>query len=97
MKANSREFVVLMTAAVRKLVGRWNERRAIDRLSGFPDAMLKDIGVSRGEIPFAVRCSRDRDRPRRHPASSARSQQGGNVVPLRTVREFRTAGMKEAV
>ncbi len=97
MKTNSRELVVLMTAAVRKLVGRWNERRAIDRLSGFPDAMLKDIGVSRGEIPFAVRCSRDRDRPRRHPASFARSHQGGNVALLRTVRDFRTAGMKEAV
>lgn len=97
MKTNSRELVVLMTAAVRKLVGRWNERRAIDRLSGLPDAMLKDIGVSRGEIPFAVRCSRDRDRPRRHPATSARSQQGGNVVPLRTVRDFRATGMKEAV
>jgi uncharacterized protein YjiS (DUF1127 family) len=55
-------------AVVRKFIERWNERRAIDRLSAYPDAMLKDIGVSRQEIPFVVRHGRDRDKPRRHPA-----------------------------
>jgi uncharacterized protein YjiS (DUF1127 family) len=70
-------------AAVRIFAGRWNERRAMDRLSAYPDGMLKDIGVSRGEISFAVRCGRNSDRPRRHPASSARPQNGGNIVSLR--------------
>jgi uncharacterized protein YjiS (DUF1127 family) len=71
------------TAAIRNFFGRWNERRAINRLSGYPDAMLKDIGISRGELPFVVRCSRDRDMPRRKPAFPARLRQEGNVVPFR--------------
>jgi uncharacterized protein YjiS (DUF1127 family) len=70
-------------AAVERFAGRWNERRAINRLSGYPDAMLKDIGISRGELPFVVRCSRDRDLPRRKPAFPARLRQEGNVVPFR--------------
>jgi uncharacterized protein YjiS (DUF1127 family) len=70
-------------ATVQTLVGRWNERRAIDRLAAYPDEMLKDIGVSRGELPFVVRCSRDRDKARRHPVSSGRTRTGGNVAPLR--------------
>lgn len=42
-------------AVLRAFVRRRNERRAIANLSGYPDAMLKDIGLSRGSIPFAVR------------------------------------------
>jgi uncharacterized protein YjiS (DUF1127 family) len=37
-------------------VGRWwAARQAAERLSSYPDAMLKDIGLSRGGIEWAVR------------------------------------------
>jgi uncharacterized protein YjiS (DUF1127 family) len=38
---------------------RWRaERNAIHRLSSLPDALLKDIGVTRGEIPDVIRHGR---------------------------------------
>jgi uncharacterized protein YjiS (DUF1127 family) len=36
----------------------WKTRREAARLSRHPDRMLKDIGVSRGGIQWAVRCGR---------------------------------------
>jgi uncharacterized protein YjiS (DUF1127 family) len=42
----------------------WRERREIERLSAFPDSMLKDIGLSRSGIDWAVRGGhRKRTRP----------------------------------
>jgi uncharacterized protein YjiS (DUF1127 family) len=40
---------------------RWRaEGRAARELSRYPDALLKDMGVTRGEIPEAVRNGRSR-------------------------------------
>jgi uncharacterized protein YjiS (DUF1127 family) len=44
-----------LATALHALLSWWRERREVARLSAFPDAMLKDIGVSRGGIPWAVR------------------------------------------
>jgi len=35
-------------------------RRDMRRLEGLDETMLSDIGISRGEIGFAVRCGRPR-------------------------------------
>ena len=46
-------------ATVFRRIAAWRaEREAIRRLSNFSDAMLKDMGVARSEIPDAVRYGR---------------------------------------
>ena len=63
--------IVGAVSALDRRVARWNKRRkAISELSGLSDHLLRDIGVSRGEIrhvvdglldaPEAVRASRPR-------------------------------------
>jgi uncharacterized protein YjiS (DUF1127 family) len=47
--------IITMLRAVGR---RWRARRDAARLSQYPDQMLKDIGVSRGEIESAVRHGR---------------------------------------
>ena len=50
------QVLLRAAAAVVTAVGHWRaERRAVARLSSYPDAMLKDIGLSRGGIDWAVR------------------------------------------
>lgn len=44
----------LTVATLRAAVRWWKARRAIARLSSYPDRMLEDIGLSRGGIPWAV-------------------------------------------
>jgi uncharacterized protein YjiS (DUF1127 family) len=44
-----------LVAAARAICRWWAERRDAARLSSYPDAMLKDIGLSRGGIDWAVR------------------------------------------
>jgi uncharacterized protein YjiS (DUF1127 family) len=44
-----------VVAAAKAVDCWWSERRAVARLSSYPDAMLKDIGLSRGGIDWAVR------------------------------------------
>lgn len=47
--------IVGVAAALDRRVTRWNKRRqAISELSGLSDHLLRDIGVSRGEIPYVV-------------------------------------------
>jgi uncharacterized protein YjiS (DUF1127 family) len=41
----------------------WRARRDTARLMAMSDAMLKDIGLVRGDIPFAVRAEHDRRAP----------------------------------
>ncbi|WP_046862086.1 DUF1127 domain-containing protein [Microvirga massiliensis] len=48
---------VVATSTV--LVREWQTARDLRRLSGMSDAMLHDIGVSRGAIEAAVRHGRD--------------------------------------
>ncbi len=47
-----------LARAVQWFVAWRAERNAIRNLSHFSDAMLKDIGVTRGEIPDVVRRGR---------------------------------------
>ena len=51
-------FAARLTAIFQRFV-RWRaERNAIRRMSHLSDALLKDMGLSRGEIPDAVRHGR---------------------------------------
>jgi uncharacterized protein YjiS (DUF1127 family) len=43
---------------LRTIAHWWRMNRAISRLSGYPDVMLKDVGLSRGGIQWAVRYRR---------------------------------------
>jgi len=49
-----------VSAAAGASVAAWfrtlREQRAIDQLQRMDDRMLSDIGLTRGEIPHAVRC-----------------------------------------
>jgi uncharacterized protein YjiS (DUF1127 family) len=54
---------------LRSLACWWRVRREIGRLSSYPDGMLKDIGISRGGIPWAVRYGR------RYPARETRREE----------------------
>jgi uncharacterized protein YjiS (DUF1127 family) len=47
-----------LPALLRALRRRWRERRMARELEALDDAMLKDIGVHRGEIPSIVRARR---------------------------------------
>ena len=38
----------------RRLVRNWKARRRIVNLSGYDDHMLRDIGISRGEVEWAA-------------------------------------------
>jgi uncharacterized protein YjiS (DUF1127 family) len=48
----------LLASAFRRIAAWRTERNAVRRLSNYPDAMLKDIGLTRGEIPDLVRHGR---------------------------------------
>ena len=50
--------VVRASGISREILRRWRAWQAMRALSGYPDAMLKDIGVNRGEIDNAVRNGR---------------------------------------
>jgi uncharacterized protein YjiS (DUF1127 family) len=45
----------LPVATLQAIVHWWAVRSAAAHLSGYPDRMLKDIGLSRGGIEWAVR------------------------------------------
>lgn len=49
------EIVIDWTKALRE---RRAERRAVQQLRGFSDYQLKDIGLSRAAIPYAVQTGR---------------------------------------
>lgn len=51
-------LVSLLISAFQRVAHWHNERKAVRQLSNFPDAMLKDIGLTRGEIPDAIRHGR---------------------------------------
>ena len=56
--------------ALHALTSWWSARHEAARLSGYPDRMLKDIGMARGGIEWAVRHGRDEDaedRPAKDP------------------------------
>jgi uncharacterized protein YjiS (DUF1127 family) len=53
------------------LVREWQTARDLRRLSGMSDAMLHDIGVSRGAIEAAVRYGRDATAAPRAPSCAA--------------------------
>ena len=46
------------TSVLRALSDWWSARREASHLSGYSDRMLKDIGVSRGSVDWAVRHGR---------------------------------------
>jgi uncharacterized protein YjiS (DUF1127 family) len=61
-------IAAVLTAALRRFDDWRRTRTAIRSLSNLPDSMLKDIGLTRGEIPRAVRRGRDDDiKPPRSP------------------------------
>jgi uncharacterized protein YjiS (DUF1127 family) len=51
-------FGALMVDALHRIAARRAERRAMRQLSRYPDAMLKDMGITRAEIPDLVRHGR---------------------------------------
>ena len=51
-------FMPLMVDAFRRIAAWRAERRAMRQLSRYPDAMLKDMGLTRAEIPDLVRHGR---------------------------------------
>jgi uncharacterized protein YjiS (DUF1127 family) len=53
-----RRAAVSAGGILREILARWRAWRARRALSGYPDAMLKDIGVNRGAIDNAVRDGR---------------------------------------
>jgi uncharacterized protein YjiS (DUF1127 family) len=64
------ESATFFGAALHALASWWRARRDATRLSGYPDRMLKDIGMARGGIEWAVRHGRDEDaedRPAKDP------------------------------
>ena len=60
---------VTMARAIRRHLRAYNERRArnraVARLRSWSDSQLKDIGISRGQIEFAVKDVGDRRELRR--------------------------------
>ena len=73
-------------AALERRVTRWNKRRkAISELSRLSDYMLRDIGLSRGEIPHVVDSMLDAPkavrvaRPYVVAGTKARAQSGGTA------------------
>lgn len=54
-------IAAVLTAALQRFDDWRRTRAAIRSLSNLPDSMLKDIGISRGEIPDAVRHGRAED------------------------------------
>lgn len=52
----------LVRRSVAWLKARRQMRRAIDELMAFDDRTLADIGLSRGEIPYAVRRGRGQEK-----------------------------------
>jgi uncharacterized protein YjiS (DUF1127 family) len=60
-----RSKATLFRVALRALANWWTARRDAARLSGYPDRMLKDIGMARGGIEWAVRHGRGEDEPNR--------------------------------
>ena len=48
----------LFATALRALSDWWSARHEASRLSGYSDRMLKDIGMSRGALEWAVRHGR---------------------------------------
>ena len=59
---------------VRGLAAERRRRRAISELQGFDDRVLADMGVTRGEIEFAVRNGRPRQLIRTVPVERRRKQ-----------------------
>jgi uncharacterized protein YjiS (DUF1127 family) len=49
----------MRTQILQALVCWWRVRREVARLSSYPDTMLKDIGISRSGIGWAVDHGRD--------------------------------------
>jgi uncharacterized protein YjiS (DUF1127 family) len=58
VRANARDRFLSLEKILHALACWWHVRREIGRLSSYPDRMLKDIGVSRGGIPGAIRHGR---------------------------------------
>jgi uncharacterized protein YjiS (DUF1127 family) len=51
-------FGALIVDAFSRIAARRAERRAVRQLSRYPDTMLKDMGLTRAEIPDLVRHGR---------------------------------------
>jgi uncharacterized protein YjiS (DUF1127 family) len=54
----AQERATFLGAALHALAIWWRSRREATRLSGYSDRMLKDIGMARGGIEWAVRHGR---------------------------------------
>ena len=49
------KIMQMVAAAAKEYNRRANQRRAVNELQALPDAMLKDIGLPRSEINYAVK------------------------------------------
>src|SRR5262245_4934248 len=54
-----RRAVQWLAHRLRALAARWRRRRAVNQLARLDDRTLSDIGISRSEIEFVTRYSRD--------------------------------------
>ena len=57
--ARKRSLADKVLAGLKVFVVRWQQDRAARALSGLSDYMLKDMGISRGEIQPIARSSRE--------------------------------------
>jgi len=69
----------MIRSLFRRLVAWVRRRKAVAELQSLDDHMLKDIGISRGEIEHAVH-GRARDRVRPAPVNKRRSMDGGSMA-----------------
>ena len=67
---------------LRAFAAGWLRRRAMHQLARMDDRTLSDIGISRGEIEFAVRYSRDGDAVLSAAQTQARALAAMHFPPL---------------
>ncbi|ODN71691.1 DUF1127 domain-containing protein [Methylobrevis pamukkalensis] len=74
-----------VVAGLRSAYLAWEDRRAVARLQAFDDAMLADIGLTRGDVYGALSLAVT-ERPSGHLASLAAERRAGSRAQAREIR-----------
>ena len=88
-------FLAILKAVKTAIEAEWAARHAIEELAGMNDHMLRDLGITRGEIESTVRRSRATIGTEREPSPLNDGSQGSPALPTISSPDLTSEGRSE--